>query len=129
MVNDLDPPKLKTGSVWEDPKGRNHGQHDPKKACKQRRKAMAQARSPQGDGSSQIKQAADQGALIAHDPLQWVLQRYQGRWRDRSFCVTHAGLLRCILHEHRGQADLPEVTLLPPWHPDRELLPCSMEAE
>jgi hypothetical protein len=59
------------------------------------------------------------GWRVAYDPLQWMLQRYQGgRWRDRSFCCTRAGLLRCI-SEHCGEVDVTEVMRLPEWHPDR----------
>jgi len=56
---------------------------------------------------------------VAFDPLQWVLEKYQGnKWRARSFCVTKAALLRCI-REYCGAADIGEVLNLPDWHPDR----------
>ena len=56
---------------------------------------------------------------IVHDPLQWILQRRQGsRWRDRSFCVNRASLIRCI-REHVGEAYTEKVRTFPEWHPDR----------
>ncbi len=56
---------------------------------------------------------------VVFDPLQWILEKRQGsRWRARSFCVTKAGLLRCIA-EYCGEADIAEVLNLPDWHPDR----------
>ena len=40
---------------------------------------------------------------VVYDPLQWRLQRRKGNprsknsgWRDRSFCTTREGLLRCV---------------------------------
>jgi hypothetical protein len=48
---------------------------------------------------------------VVDDPLQWILQRRKGNprprnsgWRDRSFCTTRKGLLRCI-SEHCGEVD------------------------
>jgi hypothetical protein len=57
---------------------------------------------------------------VVQGKLQWHLQHLRGdRWRDRSFCVTKAALLRCI-HEYCGEADLTGVLALPDWHPDRQ---------
>jgi hypothetical protein len=59
---------------------------------------------------------------VIYDPLQWILQHLRGgRWRDRSFCVTRRGLLRCI-DENCGEADLSEILGFPEWHPDRVAL-------
>lgn len=55
---------------------------------------------------------------VVFDPLQWILQKRQGRWRDRCFCVTRVALLRCI-REYCGAADISEVERFPDWHPDR----------
>ena len=59
------------------------------------------------------------------DPLQWRLQRKKGNprtknsgWRDRSFCTTREGLLRCV-REYCSDVDpvaLAKLTALPPHH-------------
>ena len=48
---------------------------------------------------------------VVDDPLQWILQRKKGSpreknsgWRNRSFCTTREGLLRCI-RECSGEID------------------------
>jgi len=42
---------------------------------------------------------------VGDDPLQWLLQRREGdRWRNRSFCRTREGLLRCV-NEYCGIID------------------------
>jgi len=48
---------------------------------------------------------------VVDDPLQWILQRRKGSpraknsgWRNRSFCTTREGLLRCI-RECSGEID------------------------
>ena len=56
------------------------------------------------------------------DPLQWRLQRKKGNprtrnsgWRDRSFCTTRDGLLRCV-REYCGDVEpaaLAKLTILP----------------
>jgi len=49
---------------------------------------------------------------VVDDPLQWILQRRKGSpraknsgWRNRSFCTTREGLLRCI-RECIGETDV-----------------------
>ena len=59
---------------------------------------------------------------VVDDPLQWRLQRKKGNprtknsgWRDRSFCTTREGLLRCV-REYCGNVEptaLAKVTALP----------------
>lgn len=63
------------------------------------------------------------------DPLQWILQRRDGEtrerssgWSNRAYCVTRAGLLRCV-REYCGEIDVDALALLralPEWHPDRQ---------
>jgi hypothetical protein len=60
--------------------------------------------------------------MVVADPLQWRLQRKKGNprsknsgWRDRSFCTTREGLLRCV-REYCGnveQAALDKLAALP----------------
>jgi len=62
---------------------------------------------------------------VVDDPPQWRLQRKKGNprsknpgWRDRSFCSTREGLLRCA-REHCGNvepAGLAKLTALPEHH-------------
>ena len=56
---------------------------------------------------------------VMDDPLQWLLQHHQGgRWRNRSFCRTREGLLRCV-REYCGIIDaeaLAWVEALPDFH-------------
>ena len=62
---------------------------------------------------------------VVDDQLQWRLQRKKGNsrkknsgWRDRSFCTTREGLLRCI-REHGGKvgpAALAALSALPQHH-------------
>jgi hypothetical protein len=64
---------------------------------------------------------------VLDDPLQWRLQRKKGNsrkrnsgWRDRSFCRTLEGLLRCV-REYCGEVDAEaaaKLQALPDWHPD-----------
>ena len=64
---------------------------------------------------------------VVDDPLQWILQRKKGGpheknsgWRNRSFCTTREGLLRCI-RECSGEIDadaLAELRRLPDNHSD-----------
>ena len=64
------------------------------------------------------------------DPLQWRLQRKKGNprsknagWRDRSFCTTRKGLLRCV-REYCGSVDpsaLATLTALPFYHATQNL--------
>ena len=59
---------------------------------------------------------------VMDDPLQWRLQRRKGNprkknsgWRDRSFCTTREGLLRCV-REYCGDVEpaaLAKLTALP----------------
>ena len=59
---------------------------------------------------------------VVADPLQWRLQRKKGNprtrnsgWRDRSFCSTRDGLLRCV-REYCGDVEpaaLAKLTTLP----------------
>ena len=59
---------------------------------------------------------------VVADPLQWRLQRKKGNprtrnsgWRDRSFCTTRDGLLRCV-REYCGDVEpaaLAKLTTLP----------------
>jgi len=52
------------------------------------------------------------GWRVMDDPLQWLLQRKQGsRWRNRSFCRTREGLLRCV-NDHCGIVDLEALNRL-----------------
>ena len=63
------------------------------------------------------------------DPLQWMLQRKKGNprkknfgWRNRFFCRTREGLVRCVCEcgveiDADGRAKLQA---LPNYHPDRE---------
>jgi hypothetical protein len=55
---------------------------------------------------------------VVDDPLQWILQRRKGNprrknsgWKDRSFCTTREGLLRCV-REYCGQGDQNAVAAL-----------------
>ena len=62
---------------------------------------------------------------VVDDPLQWRLQRKKGNprsknagWRNRSFCGTREGLLRCV-REYCGEiepAALAKLTALPVLH-------------
>ena len=62
---------------------------------------------------------------VVDDPLQWRLQRKKGNprtknsgWRDRSFCTTREGLLRCV-REYYGEAEpaaLAKLLALPEHH-------------
>jgi hypothetical protein len=64
---------------------------------------------------------------VMDDPLQWILQRRKGNprkknsgWRDRSFCQTREGLLRCV-REYCGDVDagaLAQLEALPDYHLD-----------
>jgi len=64
---------------------------------------------------------------VVDDPLQWILQRKKGcpreknsGWRNRSFCTTREGLLRCI-REYSGEIDADacaELRRLPDNHSD-----------
>jgi hypothetical protein len=66
---------------------------------------------------------------VVDDPLQWILQRKKGNprkrnsgWRDRSFCTTREGLLRCV-RESCGRIDdevSAQLLALPDFHTDRE---------
>ena len=59
---------------------------------------------------------------VVNDPLQWRLQRKKGNprtrnsgWRDRSFCTTREGLLRCV-RQYCGDVEpaaLAKLTTLP----------------
>jgi len=59
------------------------------------------------------------GWRVMDDPLQWLLQRQQGgRWRNRSYCRTREGLLRCV-REYCGIIDaeaLKRLEALPDFH-------------
>jgi len=59
------------------------------------------------------------GWQVVDDPLQWILQRREGsRWRNRSFCRTREGLLRCV-REYCGVVDaeaLARLEALPDFH-------------
>ena len=60
---------------------------------------------------------------VAYDPLQWILQRRngdRGRWDNRSYCITKAGLLRCIREDCPDTVDISAVEVFPSWHPDRQ---------
>ena len=66
---------------------------------------------------------------VVDDPLQWILQRRKGNprkknsgWRNRSFCRTREGLLRCV-REYCGEVDhdaLARLEALPDYHSDWE---------
>jgi hypothetical protein len=44
--------------------------------------------------SDRLVAQLDERCRVIDDPLQWILQRWcGGRWRDRSFCRTRAGLI------------------------------------
>jgi hypothetical protein len=61
---------------------------------------------------------------VIYDPLQWILQLYGApKWRDKSFCVTREGLLRCIREKAPLTRDLTEIKALPDYHPDRAVNP------
>ena len=59
------------------------------------------------------------GWRVMDDPLQWLLQHQQGgRWRNRSYCRTREGLLRCV-REYCGIIDaeaLKRLEALPGFH-------------
>jgi hypothetical protein len=60
---------------------------------------------------------------VVYDPLQWILQRRngdRGRWDNRNYCVTKAGLLRCVREYCPKGIDISGVEGLPSWHPDRQ---------
>jgi hypothetical protein len=55
---------------------------------------------------------------VVDDPLQWKLQRKKGNprsknagWRDRSFCTTREGLLRCV-REYCGTVEPSALAML-----------------
>jgi len=55
---------------------------------------------------------------VVDDPLQWRLQRKKGNprsknagWRDRSFCTTREGLLRCV-REYYGSVEPSALAML-----------------
>jgi hypothetical protein len=62
---------------------------------------------------------------VVDDPVQWRLQRKKGNprsknsgWRDRSFCTTRQGLLRCV-REYCGALEptaLAKLAALPDHH-------------
>jgi hypothetical protein len=66
---------------------------------------------------------------VTDDPLQWIVQRRKGNlrkknsgWRNRAFCRTREGLLRCV-REYCGQVDngaLAQLQALPDCHVDWE---------
>lgn len=74
-----------------------------------------------------LRQAIELNARwrVTDDGLQWILQRRSGSetehhsgWRDRSFCRTREGLLRCI-RECCGEVyagGLSRVEALPEMH-------------
>ena len=65
------------------------------------------------------------GWRVVDDPLQWILQRRDGKssnknsgWRGRSFCRTREALLRCV-KDYCGIVDaeaLKQIEALPEWH-------------
>ena len=79
--------------------------------------------SPQSETQAPVNKAGpwlvNSTWRVAFDERQWLLQVRQGeRWRDRSFCVTRRGLLRCIA-AYCGPADTGAIAAFPDWHPDR----------
>jgi hypothetical protein len=86
--------------------------------------------SPPAHPSDRLIAQLNENWRLVDDPLQWILQRRKGNprkknsgWRERSFCRTRAGLLRCV-RESCGEVDdnaLAQLHALPEIHPDGEL--------
>jgi len=75
--------------------------------------------------STRIVAQLNESWRVVDDPSRWRLQRKKGNsrkknpgWRDRSFCTTREGLLRCIC-EHCGKVEsaaLAALSALPDDH-------------
>jgi len=74
--------------------------------------------TPMG-GLKRFPEVLNAGWQVVDDPLQWILQRMEGsRWRNRSFCRTREGLLRCV-SKYCGVVDLEglrRLEMLPEFH-------------
>ena len=76
-------------------------------------------------GLNALPTVLNSGWRVVDDPLQWILQRRDGKpdtkhngWRSRSYCRTRQGLLRCV-SEYCGIIDaeaLKRLEALPEWH-------------
>ena len=85
--------------------------------------------SPLAHPSNRLLAQLNEQWRVVDDPLQWILQRRKGNprkknsgWKDRSFCTTRDGLLRCV-REYCGEVDpnaLADLQALPDHHADRE---------
>ena len=67
--------------------------------------------SPPAHPSNRLIGQLNTNWRVVDDPLQWILQRKKGNprkknsgWKDRSFCTTREGLLRCV-REYCGKVD------------------------
>ena len=85
--------------------------------------------TPPAHSSERLVAQLNEQWRVVDGPLQWVLQRGNGKVRNkssgsqgRSFCRTRVGLLRCI-SEYCGEVDANSVAklkTLPDYHLDRE---------
>jgi hypothetical protein len=85
---------------------------------------------PSAHPSNRLVTQLNENWKVVDDPLQWILQRRKGNprkknsgWRDRSFCTTREGLLRCV-SKYCGEVDqvaLARLTALSPNHPMQNL--------
>src|SRR6185312_16167425 len=89
--------------------------------------ALAEVSLSLAHASNRLIALLNEGWRVVDDPLQWILQRRKGNprkknsgWRDRSFCTTREGLLRCV-RESCGEVDdtaLAQLRALPNFHAD-----------